>query len=101
MLATENRRENAAIWHRGFGWAGGCRRTESRRRVRSALVLGRMRSRAARFAGLAAALALTAASAALAAPGAANHGGPGGADGATQQLDAETHQALLSLYALD
>jgi len=60
-----------------------------------------MRSRAARFAGLAAALALTAASAALAAPGAANHGGPGGADGATQQLDAETHQALLSLYALD
>jgi len=55
------------------------------------------RSRAARFGALAAVLALTAASAALAAPGAANSG----SDAATQQLDARTHQALLSLYALD
>jgi len=55
------------------------------------------RSRAARFGALAAVLALTAASAALAAPGAAKSG----SDAATQQLDARTHQALLSLYALD
>ncbi|HEY3551389.1 MAG TPA: 3D domain-containing protein [Gaiellaceae bacterium] len=64
-------------------------------------MLGRMRSRAARFAGLAAALTLTAASAALAAPGTANRGGAAVADATTQQLDSEAHQALLSLYALD
>jgi 3D (Asp-Asp-Asp) domain-containing protein len=55
------------------------------------------RSRAARFGALAAVLALAAASAALAAPGAADRGSPS----TTQQLDTRTHQALLSLYALD
>lgn len=55
------------------------------------------RSRAARIGGLAAVLALTAASAALAAPGT----GTGSGDATAQQLDARTHQALLSLYALD
>jgi len=59
-----------------------------------------MRSRVARFGGLAAALTLTAASAALAAPGTAGRSGPG-ADAATRQLDARAHQALLGLYALD
>lgn len=58
-----------------------------------------MRSRGARFGGLAAALTLVAASAALAAPGTASPGG--GADATTQQLDSRAHQALLSLYALD
>lgn len=83
--------------------AGGCgsRRTRSPCRVRSALVLGRMRSRAARLGGLAAALTLTAASAALAAPGTASRAGTSSTDPATQQLDARAHQALLSLYALD
>lgn len=79
----------------------GCRRTMSQGRVPSALVLGRMRSRVARFGGLAAALTLMAASAALAAPGAGNPGGASSADATTQQLDARAHQALLSLYALD
>jgi 3D (Asp-Asp-Asp) domain-containing protein len=60
-----------------------------------------MRSRTARFGGLAAVLTLTAASAALAAPGAANRGRPGTADATTRQLDSRTHQALLSLYSLD
>jgi 3D (Asp-Asp-Asp) domain-containing protein len=55
------------------------------------------RSRAARLGALAAVLALTVASAALAAPGT----GTGGGDATTQQLDSRTHQALLSLYALD
>jgi 3D (Asp-Asp-Asp) domain-containing protein len=50
-----------------------------------------------RFGGLTALLALMAASAALAAPGS----GGSGADAAMQQLDTRTHQALLSLYALD
>ena len=59
-------------------------------------MLGGRRSRAARFGALAAVLALTAASAALAAPGT----GTNTAD-ATAQLDTRTHQALLSLYALD
>jgi 3D (Asp-Asp-Asp) domain-containing protein len=59
-------------------------------------MLGGRRSRAARFGALATVLALTAASAALAAPGA----GTNTAD-ATAQLDTRTHQALLSLYALD
>ena len=60
------------------------------------MLLGR-RSRAARFGGLAVVLALTAASAALAAPGT----GPSSRDATAQQLDTRTHQALLSLYALD
>jgi 3D (Asp-Asp-Asp) domain-containing protein len=60
------------------------------------MLLGR-RSRAARFGGLAVVLALTAASAALAAPGT----GAGSRDATAQQLDTRTHQALLSLYALD
>jgi len=55
------------------------------------------RTRAARFGALAAVLTLTAASAALAAPGSGTSSG----DAATQQLDTRTHQALLSLYALD
>jgi 3D (Asp-Asp-Asp) domain-containing protein len=59
------------------------------------------RSRAARFGGLAAALALTAASATLAAPGIADSGGTRPTDATTQDLDAQAHQALLSLYALD
>jgi 3D (Asp-Asp-Asp) domain-containing protein len=54
-----------------------------------------MRSRTVRFGGLAAVLMLIAASAALAAPG----GGSGAAP--TSQIDAEAHQALLSLYSLD
>jgi 3D (Asp-Asp-Asp) domain-containing protein len=60
-----------------------------------------MRSRTARFGGLAAVLTLTAASAALAAPGASNRAQTGGADATAQQLDTQAHQALLSLYALD
>jgi 3D (Asp-Asp-Asp) domain-containing protein len=64
-------------------------------------VLGRTRSRAARFGGLAAAFVLIAASAALAAPGTAGPGRAGSADATTRQLDAQAHQALLSLYALD
>ena len=44
---------------------------------------------------------LTAASAALAAPGTASRGGAGSSDATLQPLDARTHQALLSLYALD
>jgi 3D (Asp-Asp-Asp) domain-containing protein len=60
------------------------------------------RSRAARFAGLAAVLALTVASAALAAPGSGEVGRTSGsAAPTTRQLDSRTHQALLSLYALD
>lgn len=55
------------------------------------------RSRAARFGGVAAVLALIAASAALASPGT----GTSTADATAQQLDTRTHQALLSLYALD
>ena len=50
-----------------------------------------------RFGGLVTVLALTAASAALAAPGTATSTG----DVTGQQLDTRTHQALLSLYALD
>ena len=54
-----------------------------------------------RFGALAAVLALTVASAALAAPGTANSGRASGSDTTAQQLDTRTHQALLSLYALD
>jgi 3D (Asp-Asp-Asp) domain-containing protein len=54
------------------------------------------RSRAARFGALTAVLTLSAASAALAASGTGDRGAA-----ATHQLDARTHQALLSLYALD
>jgi peptidoglycan hydrolase CwlO-like protein len=61
-------------------------------------VLGRRRSRTARFAGLAAVLTLMAASAALAAPGTADSPRSGAA---MQTLDSKTHQALLGLYALD
>jgi 3D (Asp-Asp-Asp) domain-containing protein len=64
-------------------------------RLRSADVLGRTRTRTARLAALAAVLTLTAATAALAAPGTATRGGT------VQQLDSQTHQALLGLYALD
>jgi 3D (Asp-Asp-Asp) domain-containing protein len=64
-------------------------------------VLGGRKCRAARFGGLAAVLTLAAASAALAAPGAASKGTPGGTGGTTQRLDTQTHEALLSLYALD
>ena len=60
------------------------------------MLLGR-RTRAARFGAIAVVLALNVASAALAAPGTPNSG----SDGTTQQLDTRTHQALLSLYALD
>jgi 3D (Asp-Asp-Asp) domain-containing protein len=56
-----------------------------------------MRTRAARFGGVAAVLTLAAASAALAAPGGANRA----PDATTQQLSAQAHQALLGLYALD
>lgn len=101
MLATENRHENAAIWHNPGAAATASGAQALACRVRSALVLGRMRSRAARFGGLAAALMLTAASAALAAPGTATRGGTSSTDAATQQLDARAHQALLGLYALD
>jgi 3D (Asp-Asp-Asp) domain-containing protein len=59
------------------------------------------RSRAARFGALTVVLALTVASAALAAPGTANRVQTSGVDATTQHLDARTHQALLSLYALD
>lgn len=62
-------------------------------------MLGRTRSRAARFGVLAAVLSLTAASAALAAAGTPNRGSTAGPS--TQQLDTRTHQALLGLYALD
>jgi 3D (Asp-Asp-Asp) domain-containing protein len=53
-----------------------------------------------RLGGLTAVLALTAASAAFAASGTPQSGGASVLD-ATQQLDTRTHQALLSLYALD
>jgi 3D (Asp-Asp-Asp) domain-containing protein len=79
----------------------GRRRTKLQCRVRSALVLGRMRSRTVRFGGLAAVLTLTAASAALAAPGAAHRGATDGAKTTTRALDSRAQQALLSLYALD
>jgi 3D (Asp-Asp-Asp) domain-containing protein len=59
------------------------------------------RYRAARFGALAAVLALAATSAALAAPGTENRGGASSVDATTQQLGTRTHQALLSLYALD
>src|SRR5438445_1815426 len=73
----------------------------SPRRVRSRVMLGGRRSRAARFGGLTAVLALTAASGALAAPGTPQGGGASVVDATTQQLDTRAHQALLSLYALD
>jgi 3D (Asp-Asp-Asp) domain-containing protein len=54
-----------------------------------------------RFGALVAALALVAASAALAAPGTGGRGATVRGDIATQDLGSRTHQALLSLYALD
>jgi 3D (Asp-Asp-Asp) domain-containing protein len=79
------------------GLTSGGAAESSPRRVRSAVMLRGRRSRAARFGALAAVLALIAASAALAAPGTGTSSG----DATTQQLDTRTHQALLSLYALD
>lgn len=76
-----------------------CTRLQSR--VPCAVMLRGRRSRAARFGGVAAALALTALSATLAAPGIADSGGTRPADATTKDLDAQAHQALLSLYALD
>lgn len=78
-----------------------CCRTKSPSPVRSALVLGRTRSRAARFAGLAAVLTLTVASAALAAPGTTNRVGTSGANAEAQRLDSRAQRALLGLYSLD
>ena len=54
-----------------------------------------------RFGALVGALALAAASAALAAPGASGRSASGPVETTTQQLGSRTHQALLSLYALD
>jgi 3D (Asp-Asp-Asp) domain-containing protein len=54
-----------------------------------------------RFGALVFVLGLAAASAALAAPGAGGRGPAGGSGATTQQLGTRTHQALLSLYALD
>jgi len=54
-----------------------------------------------RFGALVAALALVAASAALAASGASENGGAGSVDLTNRDLGSRTHQALLSLYALD
>src|SRR3954454_19549027 len=94
---TQNRCKNPAIWHNeprpsrvaaAQSWPG---------RLRSGVMLRGRRTRAARFGALAALLTLTAASAALAAPGSGTSSGYAG----TQQLDTRTHQALLSLYALD
>ena len=59
------------------------------------------RYRAARFGALAAVLALAATSAALAAPGTRSRGATNSVDVTTQQLGTRTHQALLSLFALD
>jgi peptidoglycan DL-endopeptidase CwlO len=95
MLAKENRHENPAIWHHVVETWLPHRRTRWLGRLRSADVLGRTRTRTARLAALAAVLTLTAATAALAAPGTANRGAT------VQQLDSQSHQALLSLYALD
>jgi 3D (Asp-Asp-Asp) domain-containing protein len=65
------------------------------------MLLGR-RSRAARFGAFAAAvLALTAGSAALAVAGTGDLAPTPRVQGTTQQLGTQTHQALLSLYALD
>lgn len=97
MLATENRRENAAIWHlacRSAAFAGAQSGSVD---YRPAFVLGLRRPRAARLAALSAVLALTAASAALAAPGSPSSQG----NVSAQELDTKTHQALLGLYALD
>jgi 3D (Asp-Asp-Asp) domain-containing protein len=61
-------------------------------------VLGLSRPRAARLAAVTAVLALTAVAVALAAPGSSGSQGSGIP---AQDLDTKTHQALLSLYALD
>ena len=60
-------------------------------------MLGRTRSRTARFLAAAAVLTLTAASAAVAAPGSQRHA----RTTSVRQLSSRAHQALLSLYALD
>src|SRR4051794_4797625 len=74
---------------------------ESLRRVRSALMLGGRRSRAVRFGALAAAVLTLSASAALASPGTGDRAQTSGGDATMRQLGTRTHQALLSLYALD
>lgn len=58
-------------------------------------------TRAARFGGVAAAVLTLTASAALAAPGTGDRMQTSSVDATTQQLGTRTHQALLSLYALD
>lgn len=60
-------------------------------------MLGRTRSRTARFLAAAAVLTFTAASAALAAPGGAGQA----RTTSSRELSSRAHQALLSLYALD
>jgi 3D (Asp-Asp-Asp) domain-containing protein len=98
MLATENRYENAAIWHlarRPAGFVGAQPRSVD---YGPAFVPGLPRPRAARLAAVAVVLALTAASAALAAPGSSTSQG---SNVSAQDLDTKTHQALLGLYALD
>jgi 3D (Asp-Asp-Asp) domain-containing protein len=64
------------------------------------MLLGR-RSRAVRFGALAAAVLTLTASAALAAPGTGGGSQTSNSDATRQQLGTRTHQALLSLYALD
>jgi 3D (Asp-Asp-Asp) domain-containing protein len=54
-----------------------------------------------RFGALAAAVLTLSASAALASPGTGDRAQTGGADATMRQLGSRTHQALLSLYALD
>jgi 3D (Asp-Asp-Asp) domain-containing protein len=63
-------------------------------------MLGR-RSRAVRFGALAAAVLTLSASAALASPGTGDRAQTSGGDATMRQLGTRTHQALLSLYALD
>jgi len=64
-------------------------------------MLGGRRSRAARFGALAAAVLTLSASAALASPGTGDRAPTSSGDATMQQLGTRTHQALLSLYALD
>src|SRR4051812_10281974 len=64
-------------------------------------MLGGRRSRAVRFGALAAAVLTLSASAALASPGTGDRAPTSSGDATMQQLGTRTHQALLSLYALD
>jgi 3D (Asp-Asp-Asp) domain-containing protein len=99
MLVQENRHENPAI-------SGNDPRTGSRPGDRRSLrglrwrdVLGRRRSRTARFAVVGAVLMLAAASAALADSGTGQQGPL--PDATAQQPDARLNQALLGVYSLD